>query len=180
MTPLNGLVLFGGGNYGKVFFSVGCSDTACQQNDLIPSATSTASQTDAAVIIVGLTQEQESEANDRTSLLLPGHQQDLITAVAGAANGRPIVLVIMSAGPLDISFAKNDNRIQSILWVGYPGQSGGQAIAEVIFGNHNPGKGPFTISRQFAKASTVQYSPTSKKIEGPKEVQRNQTIIQGC
>jgi len=39
-----------------------------------------------------------------------------------------------------LSFAKEDDRIQSILWVGYPGEAGGQAIAEVIFGDHNPGK----------------------------------------
>ncbi len=99
-----------------------------------------ASRADAVVLVVGLTQEQEAESHDRKTLLLPGHQQDLISAVAGSVlPGRPVVLVVMSGGPVDISFAKADSRIQSILWVGYPGQAGGQAITEIIFGDHNPG-----------------------------------------
>ncbi|CAK9231383.1 unnamed protein product [Sphagnum troendelagicum] len=98
-----------------------------------------ASNADAVVLVVGLTQEQETESLDRTSLLLPGFPQDLISAVATYANGCPVVLVIMSAGPVDISVAKEDSRIQSIMWVGYPGEAGGQAIANIIFGYHNPG-----------------------------------------
>ncbi|XP_022138609.1 beta-D-xylosidase 1 [Momordica charantia] len=49
------------------------------------------------------------------------------------------VLVLMSGGPIDVSFAKNDPRISGILWVGYPGQAGGAAIADVLFGTTNPG-----------------------------------------
>jgi hypothetical protein len=45
----------------------------------------------------------------------------------------------MSGGPIDVSFAKNDPRIGAILWVGYPGQAGGAAIADVLFGTANPG-----------------------------------------
>lgn len=134
ITPLQGLVQFG-----KVEFSQGCVSTACQQGDLIDSAVGATSEADAVILVMGLSQVQESEALDRTSLLLPGNQEKLITAVAEAAAGKPVVLVLMCAGPVDISFAKNDKRIPSILWVGYPGQSGGQAMAEVIFGDHNPG-----------------------------------------
>jgi hypothetical protein len=46
----------------------------------------------------------------------------------------------MSGGPIDVTFAKNDPKISAILWVGYPGQSGGTAIADIIFGRTNPGK----------------------------------------
>lgn len=49
------------------------------------------------------------------------------------------MLVIMSGGPVDVSFAIKDRKISSILWVGYPGEAGGQALAEVIFGDYNPG-----------------------------------------
>jgi len=52
---------------------------------------------------------------------------------------KPVVLVLLSGGPVDISSAKNDKNIGSILWAGYPGQAGGTAIAEIIFGDHNPG-----------------------------------------
>jgi hypothetical protein len=45
----------------------------------------------------------------------------------------------MCGGPVDVSFAKNDPRIGAILWVGYPGQAGGAAIADVLFGATNPG-----------------------------------------
>jgi len=80
----------------------------------------------------------EAEGLDRSSLLLPGRQAELISAVARASKG-PVVLVLMSGGPIDIAFALNDPRIAAILWAGYPGQAGGQAIADVIFGHHNPG-----------------------------------------
>ncbi|RVW22014.1 Beta-xylosidase/alpha-L-arabinofuranosidase 2 [Vitis vinifera] len=51
----------------------------------------------------------------------------------------------MSGGGFDISFAKNDDKIASILWVGYPGEAGGAAIADVIFGFYNPsGRLPMT------------------------------------
>ncbi|KAG0554535.1 hypothetical protein KC19_12G098500 [Ceratodon purpureus] len=145
ITPYQGLVQFGSGDHNKVWLSQGCISTACQHDDLIQSAVETASKADAVILVMGLSQVHESEALDRTSLLLPGNQQTLINQVAEAAAGRPVVLVIMSGGPVDIAFAKNDKRIQSILWVGYPGQSGGQAMAEIIFGDHNPsGKLPMS------------------------------------
>ncbi|KAL9394386.1 hypothetical protein Peur_013671 [Populus x canadensis] len=50
----------------------------------------------------------------------------------------PVVLVLLSGGPVDISFAKNDKNIGSILWAGYPGEAGAIALAEIIFGDHNP------------------------------------------
>ncbi|MFQ6628633.1 hypothetical protein Gotur_006932 [Gossypium turneri] len=65
-------------------------------------------------------------------------QQNLISAIARAAKN-PIILVLLSGGPVDISFAKNDPHIGSILWAGYPGEAGGRALAEIIFGDHNPG-----------------------------------------
>lgn len=96
---------------------------------------------------MGLDQSIEAEARDRASLLLPGRQQELVSKVAMASSG-PTILVLMSGGSIDVSFAKNDPRIGAILWVGYPGQAGGTAIADVLFGAHNPGNGS-TISLFF-------------------------------
>ncbi|CAA6657838.1 unnamed protein product [Spirodela intermedia] len=93
---------------------------------------------DAVVVVAGLDMTQEDEDHDRVSLLLPGKQEDLVNVVA-AASKLPIVLVLMGGGPLDVSFAKEDPRIASILWIGYPGEAGGRALAEVIFGEFNPG-----------------------------------------
>jgi hypothetical protein len=55
------------------------------------------------------------------------------------ASKGPTILVLMCGGPVDVTFAKNDPKISAILWVGYPGQAGGTAIADVIFGTTNPG-----------------------------------------
>lgn len=98
-----------------------------------------AAAADATVLIMGADQSIEAESRDRIDLTLPGQQQLLITQVAKASKG-PVILAIMSGGGFDISFAKNDDKITSILWVGYPGEAGGAAIADIIFGHCNPSK----------------------------------------
>lgn len=111
---------------------------ACNGNQLIGAAEVAAHQADATVLVMGLDQSIEAEFIDRAGLLLPGRQQELVSRVAKASRG-PVVLVLMCGGPVDVSFAKNDPRIGAILWVGYPGQAGGAAIADVLFGRANPG-----------------------------------------
>lgn len=133
-TPFQGLSA-----YTQTLYAPGCANVACIANDsLIAEAVQTASSADATVLIVGGDLSLEAESLDRTSLLLPGQQQQLVTQVADASKG-PVILVIMSGGPFDISFAKNSDKISGILWVGYPGQAGGAAIADAIFGEYNPG-----------------------------------------
>ncbi|RVW55964.1 putative beta-D-xylosidase 5 [Vitis vinifera] len=56
-----------------------------------------------------------------------------------------IILVVMCGGPIDISFAKNNPKIAAILWAGFPGEQGGNAIADIVFGKYNPGgRSPIT------------------------------------
>ncbi|KAL0664310.1 hypothetical protein Bca4012_101148 [Brassica carinata] len=137
-TPLQGLVETVSATYQK-----GCPNVACTEAD-IDSAASLAGSADAVVLVMGTDLSIEREDHDRLDLLLPGKQQQLVTEVAKAAKG-PVVLVIMSGGGLDVTFAKNDKKITSIMWVGFPGQAGGLAIADVIFGRHNPsGRLPMT------------------------------------
>jgi hypothetical protein len=97
-----------------------------------------AKEADFVVIVAGLSTIQETEDLDRVSLLLPGKQMDLVTRVASASK-RPVILVLTGGGPLDVSFAETNQLIASILWVGYPGEAGGKALAEIIFGEFNPG-----------------------------------------
>lgn len=113
-------------------------DVACADDKQFGAAIDAARQADATILVVGLDQTIEAETVDRAGLLLPGHQQDLVSKVAAASKG-PAILVLMSGGPVDITFAKNDPRIVGILWAGYPGQDGGAAIADILFGAANPG-----------------------------------------
>ncbi|PIA54809.1 hypothetical protein AQUCO_00901003v1 [Aquilegia coerulea] len=121
-----------------VYYTAGCIDVACQSTDGFAEAVRIARMADVVVVVAGLDLSQETEDRDRVSLLLPGKQMDLIAAVA-VASKRPMVLVLTGGGPIDVSFAKEDARIASILWVGYPGEAGGLALAEIIFGKYNPG-----------------------------------------
>ncbi|KAK1302368.1 putative beta-D-xylosidase 7 [Acorus calamus] len=118
-------------------YLAGCDSVACGTAS-IGEAVGLAKAVDYVVLIMGLDQTQEKEEHDRVSLLLPGMQQSLITSVANAAK-RPVILVLLSGGPVDVTFAKYNPKIGAILWGGYPGQAGGVALAEVIFGEHNPG-----------------------------------------
>ncbi|GFP98668.1 beta-xylosidase/alpha-l-arabinofuranosidase 2 [Phtheirospermum japonicum] len=137
-TPLQGLTASV-----PTVYQPGCVDVACIDADL-DDARNMASKADAVVLVVGSDQSIEAESRDRVDITLPGQQQLLVNEVADASNG-PVILVIMSGGGMDVQFAKDNPKISSILWVGFPGQAGGAAIADVIFGYHNPsGKLPMT------------------------------------
>ncbi|OMO82075.1 hypothetical protein COLO4_23248 [Corchorus olitorius] len=138
-SPLQGIT-----NYARTIHQMGCADVACKDDNLFSGAIDAARQADATVLVMGLDQSIEAEFLDRTGLLLPGRQQDLISKVTAASRG-PVILVLMSGGPIDVSFAQNDPRIGAIVWAGYPGQAGGAAIADVLYGTTNPeGKLPMT------------------------------------
>uniref|UniRef100_A0A0E0BM27 Fibronectin type III-like domain-containing protein n=1 Tax=Oryza glumipatula TaxID=40148 RepID=A0A0E0BM27_9ORYZ len=134
-TPLQGVARYAA----RAAHQPGCTDVACAgSGQPIAAAVDAARRADATIVVAGLDQKIEAEGLDRASLLLPGRQAELISSVAKASKG-PVILVLMSGGPIDIGFAQNDPKIAGILWAGYPGQAGGQAIADVIFGHHNPG-----------------------------------------
>ncbi|KAF8404765.1 hypothetical protein HHK36_009654 [Tetracentron sinense] len=122
----------------KTSYAAGCFDIPCSSDDGFHEAVQVAREADFVIVVAGLDLSQETEDLDRVSLFLPGKQMALISAVAMASK-RPLVLVLTGGGPLDVSFAKEDPRIASILWIGYPGETGGKALAEVIFGEFNPG-----------------------------------------
>jgi beta-glucosidase len=100
----------------------------------IPSAL--ASARDADVVVLGLGERPgiSGEGFDRSSLDLPGNQEQLLEAVV--ATGKPIVLVLENGRPLTIGWAKE--HVPAILEAWYPGEFGGKAIAETLFGEKNP------------------------------------------
>ncbi|KAH1035939.1 hypothetical protein AAZX31_20G121800 [Glycine max] len=132
-SPLQGLQKY----ISSVNYAPGCSNVKCDNQSLIAAAVKAAASADAVVLVVGLDQSIEAEGLDRENLTLPGFQEKFVKDVAGATKGK-VILVIMAAGPIDISSTKSVSNIGGILWVGYPGQAGGDAIAQVIFGDYNP------------------------------------------
>lgn len=133
ITPLQGLMSY----VEEIKFDQGCDSVNCT-SVAITEAVEIAKLVDYVVLVMGLNQDHEREDHDRDDLVLPGEQERLVTTIAKAAK-RPVVLVLLCGGPIDVSFAKNDPKVGAILWGGYPGEAGGQAIAEIIFGDHNPG-----------------------------------------
>ncbi|PWA96432.1 glycosyl hydrolase family protein [Artemisia annua] len=135
----------------NIQYHKGCNYVNCTSAS-IDEAVKVAQNADYVVLFMGLDQGEEREDFDRLNLVLPGQQQALITAVAKAAK-KPVILVMICGGPVDISFAKRDPKIGGILWGGYPGEAGGIALAEIIFGDHNPGgKLPMTwYPKEFVK-----------------------------
>ncbi|KAL7255902.1 hypothetical protein ACSBR1_009940 [Camellia fascicularis] len=123
----------------KTSYAAGCLDgVPCYSNAGFIEALSVAKEADFVIVVAGLDLSQETEDHDRYSLLLPGYQMALVTTIASVSK-KPLVLVLTGGGPLDVSFAEGDSKIASILWIGYPGETGGRAVAEVIFGDYNPG-----------------------------------------
>ncbi|KAJ9545887.1 hypothetical protein OSB04_025594 [Centaurea solstitialis] len=119
-------------------FHQGCVDFVNCTAIAVDDAVRVAKAVDRVILVMGLDQSQEREKLDRVDLGLPGKQAALVSAVARAAK-KPVTLVLVCGGPVDVSFAKDDAKIGSILWAGYPGEAGGIALAEIIFGDHNPG-----------------------------------------
>ena len=112
------------------------------ESALIKAAAETARQADAVIVFLGTTEAIESEGRDRTSLALPGRQQELLERVY-AANPRTAV-VLLNAGPLAIPWIKE--HVPAIVEAWWNGVEGGDAIADVIFGNSNPaGRLPLTV-----------------------------------
>ncbi|XP_058077572.1 probable beta-D-xylosidase 5, partial [Magnolia sinica] len=133
VSPLEGL-----SKYAEVDYKMGCDQIICRNETFIFHAVEASKHSDATIIFVGLDLSVENEGLDRTNLVLPGYQTQLIREIADAAKS-PVIVVVLSAGGVDINFAKNNGKIGAILWAGYPGEEGGRAIADVIFGKYNPG-----------------------------------------
>ncbi len=100
----------------------------------IPAAVAKARAADVVILGMGEWQGVEGEGFDRTNLDLPGNQEPLLEAIV--ATGKPVVLVLENGRPLTISWAKQ--HVPAILETWYPGEFGGQAIAETLFGDNNP------------------------------------------
>ncbi|KAL0343047.1 UNVERIFIED_CONTAM: putative beta-D-xylosidase 6 [Sesamum angustifolium] len=121
----------------NIYHAAGCPDIPCNSTNDFAEALYVAKQAEYVIIVAGLDLSQETEDHDRYSLLLPGHQMALVTAVA-AVSRKPLIFVLTGGGPIDVSFAVGDPCIGSIIWIG-SWEMGGKALSEMIFGHYNPG-----------------------------------------
>ena len=92
-------------------------------------------QSQVAVLVLGEAQTMSGERASRSTLTLPGRQEQLLEAAV--ATGKPVVLVLLNGRPLDISWASE--HVPAILDAWYPGTEGGNAVADLLFGDANPG-----------------------------------------
>jgi len=104
----------------------------------IDSAVALARRSDVAVVVAGI---EEGEFRDRASLGLPGHQQELIRSVA--RTGKPTIVVLVGGSAITMPWL---DEVGAVVDVWYPGEAGGTAVADVLFGDANPaGRLPITF-----------------------------------
>ncbi|WP_409319402.1 beta-glucosidase BglX [Pseudomonas sp. KCJK9016] len=120
-------------------------------NVLIDEAVKAAKEADVVVAAVGESRGMSHESSSRTDLNIPENQRELIRALK--ATGKPLVLVLMNGRPLTILEEKE--QADAILETWFSGTEGGNAIADVLFGDYNPsGKLPVTFPRSVGQIPT--------------------------
>src|SRR6267378_2724153 len=148
VTVLEGIKTKLGGNV-KVNYAKGCeiTDAHWPQTEVLPEpltkeelseinkAVEAARNSDLAVVVLGDSMKTVGESASRTSLDLPGHQLELVQAVY--ATGKPVVVVLINGRPISINWI--DKYVPGIIEAWFPGVQGGTAIADVLFGDYNPG-----------------------------------------
>ncbi|MCD9569286.1 beta-glucosidase BglX [Pseudomonas protegens] len=118
---------------------------------MIDEAVKAARQSDVIVAAVGESRGMSHESSSRTDLHIPASQRDLIKALK--ATGKPLVLVLMNGRPL--SLLEENQQADAILETWFSGTEGGNAIADVLFGDYNPsGKLPITFPRSVGQIPT--------------------------
>lgn len=114
----------------------------------IAAAVQAAREADVAILCVGGSEETCGEWFDRTDIDLPGRQSELVAAVC--ATGTPVVMVLFHGRALTIT--REAEAVDAIVDAWYPGEKGGRAVADVLFGDYNPGgRLPVTIPKSLGQ-----------------------------
>jgi beta-glucosidase len=142
------------------------SEVLFSDGEEIDKAVDLANKADVVILGLGERLKISGEGFDRSDLNLPGKQQELLTAIVNTH--KPVVLVLQNGRPLSIAWAAK--HVPAILEAWYPGESGGRAIAETLFGDNNPaGRLPITFPRDVGQLPVYYNHFASKKnsyIEG--------------
>jgi len=115
----------------------------------IAAAAALARRSQAAIVVVGI---EEGEFRDRAHLALPGHQVELIQQVA--RTGTPVVVVLVGGSAVTMSDWLD--QVDGVIEAWYPGEAGGDAVAEALFGDYNPG-GRLPITYPIAEGQLPLY-----------------------
>jgi beta-glucosidase len=180
VTVLEGIQARLGGRV-KVLYSEGCKITiggSWHQDEVVPSdpgedrrqiaeAVEVAKQADVIVLAIGGNEQTSREAyafnhlGDRASLDLVGRQEDLVKAML--ATGKPVIVFLFNGRPISINYISQN--VPAILECWYLGQETGRAVAEVLFGDFNPGgKLPITIPRSAGHLPAYyNYKPMARR-----------------
>jgi xylan 1,4-beta-xylosidase len=121
----------------NVAYAPGCAIKSSSTSGFAAACTA-AKSADAVVVVIGLNQSIEREGHDRDFISLPGVQDKFVSSITACVPNKPVIVMVMSGGPVDLTHVKADPGVAGIFYVGYPGQSGGQAMAEAAFGRFNP------------------------------------------
>jgi beta-glucosidase len=122
----------------------------------IAQAVTMARSADVAILVLGEGQDMSGETASRSTLDLPGRQQELLDAVV--ATGKPVVVLLVNGRPLDLK----DSKASAILDIWYPGSEAGSAAANLLFGDATPGgKLPFTWPRNVGQVPMIYAHLTS-------------------
>jgi beta-glucosidase len=146
------------------------AQTPAESEAAFQFALDTARAADQIVMVLGETDLMAGEAASRASLDLPGRQDELLKAVA--ALGKPVVLVLLNGRPLSINWAAE--HIPAILEAWEPGSEGGHAVADILFGDVNPGgKLPVSFPRKGSHAPlyyarNLTHSPEGSQMYNPR------------
>jgi beta-glucosidase len=143
-----------------VSLTLGYGAPIAAAEDLLAEAEAVAAAVDVAVVVVGTTEEVESEGFDRTTLALPGRQDELVRRIA-AVNRRTVV-VVNAGSPVDLPWADD---VAAVLLVWFPGQEAGHAIADVLLGAAEPaGRLPTTWPVAEADCPVLSVTPADGKL----------------
>lgn len=142
-----------------VGFTLAHQEPQRDPDELIAEAVEAARNADTAVVVVATTDRVESEGFDRTDLTLPGHQDDLVRAVA-AANPNTVV-VVNSGSPVELPWRED---VAAVLLGWFPGQEAGAALADVLTGAHEPGGRLPTTWGSLTDAPVTQVVPSAGEL----------------
>jgi len=139
-----------------------------KQQEYIDEAVEKAKKVDLIIVAIGDNEHTVGESRSRTSLDLPGNQIELVRALY--STNKPIIVVLVNGRPLTINWI--DDHISTIIESWFPGEYGGNAIAEVIFGLYNPGgKLPITFPRTVGQIPfNFPYKRSSQKGQGNNDI----------